>query len=189
LLKSGVSRIHPIRAMTTMGNHLMSRWRSTSTTKGKTWSVAPLRLKAATSAKLVLIARWRTSSKHTTARLNIPITCTTTKGTKWIITTTPKAETLSTSGRKAPIPQKWDCMHNTLTPRHSTRLRHTTRMVVSVLVCHLPGKPLLPSAPETKLSLMTIPPTMLTMEADWFCFGCWLWFLLMLVAFLTDGEI
>jgi hypothetical protein len=33
---------------------------------------------------------------------------------------------------------------------------------------------------------MTIPPTMITMEADWFCFGCWLSFLLMLVALHTQ---
>jgi hypothetical protein len=118
-------------------------------------------------------------------RLNIPITCTTTKGTKPIITTTPKVETLSTSGRKAPIPPRWDRMHNTLTPRHNMRLRHTTRRAVPVLVCHLPSKPLLPSSPEAKLSLMAIPPTMLTMEADWFYFGCCLWFLLMLVALHT----
>jgi hypothetical protein len=101
LLKSGVSKIHPIRAMTTTGNHLTSRWRSTSTMKRKTWSVDPLRLKAATSPKLVLITRWRTYSKHTTTRLNTPVTYTTTKGTKPINTTTPKAETLSASGRKA----------------------------------------------------------------------------------------
>jgi hypothetical protein len=92
LLKSGVSKIHPIKAMTTTGNHLTSRWRSTNTTKGKTWFVAPLRLKVATSPKLVLITTWRTSSKHTTAKLNIPITCTMTKETKPIITTTPKAK-------------------------------------------------------------------------------------------------
>jgi hypothetical protein len=90
LLKSGISKIHPIKAMTTTGNHLTSCWRGMSTTKGKMRSIAPLRLKVVTSTKLVLITRWRTPNKHTTARMNIPITYTTTKGTKLIITPTPK---------------------------------------------------------------------------------------------------
>jgi hypothetical protein len=72
LLKSEVSKIHPIKDMTTTGKHLTSRWRSTSTTKGKTWSVAPLRPKAATSPKLVTTMRWRASSKLNTTRLNTP---------------------------------------------------------------------------------------------------------------------
>jgi hypothetical protein len=67
--------------------------------------------------------------------------------------------------RKASIPPRWDCMHNTLTPRPNTRLSHTTRRVVPVLLFHLPSKPLIPSSREAKLCLMIIPPTILTMEA------------------------
>jgi hypothetical protein len=64
LLKSRVSNIHPIAPIktaihsikpikpgTTMGKPLPSHWRSTSTTKERPWSVAPLRLKTATSPK------------------------------------------------------------------------------------------------------------------------------------------
>jgi hypothetical protein len=72
LLKSGVSKIQPIKAMTTTGNHLTSRWRSTSTMKGKTWFVAPLRPKAVTSPELVSTTRWRASSKLNITRLNTP---------------------------------------------------------------------------------------------------------------------
>jgi hypothetical protein len=72
LLKSGVCKIHPIRAMTIIGKHLTSCWRSTSTTKGKMWYIAPLRPKAATSPKLVSTTRWRASNKLNTTRLNTP---------------------------------------------------------------------------------------------------------------------
>jgi hypothetical protein len=91
-LKSRVSNIHPIAHIntaihpvkpikpgTTMGKTLPSHWRSMSTTRRKAWFVAPLRLKAATSPKLVLITRWKTSSKPNTTRLKAPITCIMTK--------------------------------------------------------------------------------------------------------------
>jgi hypothetical protein len=72
LLKSGVSKNHPINATATTGNHLMSHWRSTSTTKGKTWSIGSLRPKVVTSPELVLTTRWRASGNLNTTRLNTP---------------------------------------------------------------------------------------------------------------------
>jgi hypothetical protein len=73
--------------------------------------------------------------------------------------------------------------HHTLTSRHHTRLRHTTRRVVLVLVFHLPSKPLLTLPPEAELSKMHIPPTILTMEG--FRFWLWLWALFGLWLLLT----
>jgi hypothetical protein len=151
---------------------------------------SPFQLKTVTSSKLILTTRWRVSSKHTTIKLKTPITYTTTKGTESLNTTTSKAETPNTSGRKASIPQRWNHMHNTLTPRHSTRLRYTTTRVVSVLVCHLPTKPLIPS-PKAKVFLVTISSTILIMEVNWFSLRIWLWvsfqlwFFLRLLTLLT----
>jgi hypothetical protein len=62
--------------------------------------------------------------------------------------------------------------HHALTSQHQPRLRHTTRREVHVLVGHLPSQSLLTFPPEAKLSKVSIPPTMLTMEGFWF----WLWF-------------
>jgi hypothetical protein len=78
-IKTAIHPVKPIKPGTTMGKPLLSHWRSTSTTKGKAWSVAPLRLKTATSNKLVLITRWRTSNKLNTTRLKVPTICSTTE--------------------------------------------------------------------------------------------------------------
>jgi hypothetical protein len=62
--------------------------------------------------------------------------------------------------------------HHTLASRHEPRLRHTTRRAVPVLVGQLSSQPLLTLPPESKLSKVPIPLTMLTMEG----FQFWLWF-------------
>jgi hypothetical protein len=85
--------IHPVKPRTTMGRPLLSHLRSTSNTKERQWSVALLRLKTATSPKLVLIMRWRTSSKLNTTTVTImrepPLTnqrrTKTTKRKSWIV--------------------------------------------------------------------------------------------------------
>jgi hypothetical protein len=60
-------------ARAVMGYHLRRGGRYDScTTKGKTWSIAPLRPKAVTSPELVSTTRWRASSKLNTTRLNTP---------------------------------------------------------------------------------------------------------------------
>jgi hypothetical protein len=74
--------IHPVKPRTTMGRPLLSHWRSTSTTKGKAWSIALLRLKTASSPKLVLNTRWRTSSKLNTTKLKVLTICSTTERTE-----------------------------------------------------------------------------------------------------------
>jgi hypothetical protein len=77
----------------------------------------------------------------------------------------------------APYPRLWA----------PTRLRHTTIRVVPVLVGQLSRQPLLTLPPEAKLSKVSIPPTMLTMEG--FRFWLWFWVLfglwLLLTQFLT----
>jgi hypothetical protein len=59
---------------------------------GKAWSIAPLRLKATTSPKLVLITRWRTSNNLNTTRLKVSTICTMTKGTETTSITTSETE-------------------------------------------------------------------------------------------------
>jgi hypothetical protein len=91
--------IHPVKPIehgTTMGRPPLSHWRSTSTTKGKLWSVAPLRLKTATSPKLLLITRWRTSSKLNNTRLKVPTICSTTERTEPSTITTTETKLSST---------------------------------------------------------------------------------------------
>jgi hypothetical protein len=73
MLKSRVSTIHPttpIKPRTTTGKPLLSHWRSTSATKGRTWFIAPLRLKDVTSPRLISITKRRTYSKRNTTKLN-----------------------------------------------------------------------------------------------------------------------
>jgi hypothetical protein len=81
-IKFVIHPINPIKPGTTMGKPLPSHWRSTSVAKERPWSVAPLRLKTATSPKLVLITRWRTSSKLNTTKLKVLTICSTTKRTE-----------------------------------------------------------------------------------------------------------
>jgi hypothetical protein len=54
-------------------------------------------------------------------------------------------------------------MHHTLTSRHQPRVTHTARRAVPVIVGQLYSQPLLTCPPEAKLSMVPIPPTMLTM--------------------------
>jgi hypothetical protein len=70
-----------------------------------------------------------------------------------------------------------------LTSRQHTKLRYTKRRLVPAFVCHLPSKPLLTLPSEAKLSMVSIPPTMLTMEG--FPFWIWLWALFGLWLLLT----
>jgi hypothetical protein len=72
LLKSGASKIHPIKVMTTTGKPFPTHWRSTSTTRRDAWSVMPLKLKTATTPILVSTMRWRVSNKVNTIKLNTP---------------------------------------------------------------------------------------------------------------------
>jgi hypothetical protein len=96
-IKTVIHPIKPIKPGTTMGKPLPSHWRSKSTTKRKAWSVAPLRLKTASSPKLVLITRWRMSSKLNTTRLKVSTINTMTKGT----------EPLASRPRKPNYPEIW----------------------------------------------------------------------------------
>jgi hypothetical protein len=50
------------------------------------------------------------------------------------------------------------------------------RRVVPILVFPFLSNSLLSLSLEPKLFLMTIPTTILTMEADWFLLALWLWF-------------
>ena len=121
LLKRRVSKIHPTKTSrrspltpTTKGP-VTSHWRSTRTTRGKTWPVVHLRPKAPiVPPKLVTVTRRSTSSQLTTPKPYTPISLTKTTST-------------STSG---------NCTHIHLTPRQrpSTRLRHTTRIGTTLLV-------------------------------------------------------
>ena len=89
LLKSGVSQIKPHQATTVntltpqrrnpltskRRSPLKSHRRTTSTTRGKPWSVVPLRLKAATiSPRLISTMRRRASSKLTMHKTKAPTT-------------------------------------------------------------------------------------------------------------------
>jgi hypothetical protein len=66
-----------------------------------------------------------------------------------------------------------------------TRLRHTMRWVVPVLVCPLLSHSL-PSLPlEAKLQFVTISPTIVTMKPDWFWIWFWFWLGLLTRFFLT----
>jgi hypothetical protein len=81
-IKNAIHPVNPIKPGTTMGKPLPSHWRSTSATKERPWSVAPLRLKTATSPKLILIMRWRTSSKLNTTKLKVLTIYSTTERTE-----------------------------------------------------------------------------------------------------------
>jgi hypothetical protein len=155
LLKRGISKIDPISPR---WNTHTSPWRSTHTTKGRPWSVAPLGHKTAFVRPILVLATSKgTSSKLTTPKPNTP----TTFSMWWI-----------TSRLKLTPPTRMNGTHHSLTSWHQPRLRHTTRRAVPVLVGQLSSQPLLTIPSEEKLSKVPIPPIMLTMEG----FRFWLWF-------------
>jgi hypothetical protein len=100
LLKSGVSTIQNIFAttatstktttVTTMRELTLSNYRRTKTTKGKSWPIPPLHLKATTPPIPVLSTRGWTPRKLTTYRLSRPNTSTTTSKTETTRLTTSK---------------------------------------------------------------------------------------------------
>jgi hypothetical protein len=95
-IKTAIHPVKPIKPGTTMGKPLPSHWRSTSTTKERPWSIAPLRLKTTTSPKLVLITRWRTSSKLNTTKPKVLTIYSTTERTKPSSITTRETKLSST---------------------------------------------------------------------------------------------
>jgi hypothetical protein len=164
-LKRGVSKIPPISPR---WNTHTSPWRTTCTTEGRPWPVAPLEHKIAIVPPILVLAMSKgTSSKLTTPKPNTPTTF-----SMWRLTSRHKL---------TPLPRV-NGTHHTLTSHHQPRLRHTTRRVVPVLVGQLSGQPL-PTLPlEAELSKVPIPPITLTMEGFRFWFWFWvlfrLWFLL-----------
>jgi hypothetical protein len=166
LLKRGVSKIHPIFPR---WNTHSSPWRTMRTTKGRPWPVAPLGPKTTIVPPILILATSkRTSSKFTTPKPNTP----TTYSMLW----------LASRHKLTPLTRVNGTHHN-LTSQHQPRLRHTTRRAVPVLVGQLSSQPLLTLPPESKLSKVPIPPTMLIME--WFQFWLWFWVLFGLWSILT----
>jgi hypothetical protein len=103
---------------------------------GKVWSVASLRLKAAASAKVILITRWRTSSKLTICKLSRPTTKTTTSCNK------PRLIT-STKTKLVPLlpPNRSDRFHSSsrISSPHSTLFspsRNLTHKTLSLRQWH-----------------------------------------------------
>jgi hypothetical protein len=154
-LKRGVSQIHPISPR---WNTHTSPSRTTRTTKGRPWPVAPLGPKTVIVPPILVLATSKgMSSKFTTPKPNTL----TTFYVRWL-----------TSRHKLMPLSRVNGTHHTLTSRHQPRLRHTTRKAVPVLVGQLSSQPLLTLPPEAKLSKVPIPPAMLAMEG----FRFWLWF-------------
>jgi hypothetical protein len=120
LLKCGVSKIHPISPR---WNTHTPPWRTTRTTKGRSWPVAPLGPKTVIVPPiLVLTTSEGTSSKFTTPKPNAA----TTFSMCWL-----------TSRNKLTPLTRINGTHHTLTSRHQPRLRHTTRRLVPILVAQL----------------------------------------------------
>jgi hypothetical protein len=165
-LKRGVSKIHPISPR---WNTRTSPWRTTRTTKGRLWPVAPLGPKVAIVPPILVLATSKgMSSKLTTPKPNTPTTF-----SMWRLTSRLKlTPLLGVNGT-----------HHTLASEHQHWLRYTTRRAIPVLVSQLSSQPLLMLPPKAKLSKVPIPPTMLTMEG--FRFWLWFWVLFGLCLLLT----
>jgi hypothetical protein len=102
LLQSGVSTLQstsPIKATSTktttvtiMWEPTLYNWRRTKTTKGRSWIVPPLDLKATTPPIPVFSTRGRTPSKLTTYKLSRPTTKTMTSCKKLRLITSMKTK-------------------------------------------------------------------------------------------------
>jgi hypothetical protein len=120
LLKRGVSKIHPISSR--WNTHTFP-WRTTRTTKGRPWPIAPLGPKAAIVPPILVLATSEaTSSKPTTPEPN-PLTI----FSMWWLT----------SRHKLTPSTRVNGTHHTLTSWHKPRLMYTTRRAVPVHVGQL----------------------------------------------------